>query len=328
MSSKKRTSSEKIDYSLRPAKNVERKLIVQLLQEMTAQSLIRISDYPYIGFGSLWFVDFILFHKSLGIQRMISIEGKLPGRARFNAPFSCVEIIEGQTSQIFTEFPTWIEGRPALIWLDYDGKFSANILADIRTVCRSAADQTIFFLSVNVNFPSEQSVSKEFKDSPTDPRLAELKHIARDFLSDVDDFSAESYPQIIRTIIRNAFQSYLFDLGRDQLTAIELPSFQYQDGAKMLTVGFVIGEESKWREGIKKVATALVWWKHPEMVDIQLPLLTPKEKSYLDAFMPVPDEDPAPRLKKASEATFLAIDDLESYRTYYRYYPIFGEYSW
>jgi hypothetical protein len=33
-----------------------------------------VDEYVYVGFGSVWFQDFILFHRHLGMRDMISIE--------------------------------------------------------------------------------------------------------------------------------------------------------------------------------------------------------------------------------------------------------------
>ena len=53
-----------------------------------------VADYQYTGFGAIYFVDFILFHKILGLKRLVSLEQQesLTSRMKFNRPFSCVEI--------------------------------------------------------------------------------------------------------------------------------------------------------------------------------------------------------------------------------------------
>ena len=54
-----------IDYRLRPAKHAERAMLVE------AAARLRFSDlqnYRYVGFGSIYFSDFEIFHKVLGIK--------------------------------------------------------------------------------------------------------------------------------------------------------------------------------------------------------------------------------------------------------------------
>lgn len=65
-------SFEKINYSLRPAKNIERKMILEALYRLSSFHSIR--EYQYIGFGSTFFTDFSLFHKNMGINDLYSIE--------------------------------------------------------------------------------------------------------------------------------------------------------------------------------------------------------------------------------------------------------------
>ena len=66
------SSYQKINYSIRPAKSAERKMLCELIQHLSV--FHKLSDYQYIGFGSTYFTDFSLFHRNLGINKMISIE--------------------------------------------------------------------------------------------------------------------------------------------------------------------------------------------------------------------------------------------------------------
>ena len=81
---------EKINYSLRPAKSIERKMLGNAFRKLSDFGAVE--SYRYIGFGSTYFSDFILFHKALGIKHMISIERDRENeeRFRFNCPFRCI----------------------------------------------------------------------------------------------------------------------------------------------------------------------------------------------------------------------------------------------
>ena len=65
-------SGRLINYTLRPAKCVERKIMCEFLTKFGTE--IPIHKYRYIGFGSFYFSDFVLFHNQLSINNMISIE--------------------------------------------------------------------------------------------------------------------------------------------------------------------------------------------------------------------------------------------------------------
>ena len=49
------SSYEKINYLVRPAKQIERKLIIEALQCLRREFLIE--DYEYVGMGSLFYVN-------------------------------------------------------------------------------------------------------------------------------------------------------------------------------------------------------------------------------------------------------------------------------
>ena len=90
----RKSSYEKIDYRLRPAKGVERKMLANAFWRLAAFD--KIERYRYIGMGSVYFNDFILFHKVLGIKKLISIEGEdnpeKQKRFKLNKPFRCIDL--------------------------------------------------------------------------------------------------------------------------------------------------------------------------------------------------------------------------------------------
>src|SRR5438270_10539979 len=95
------TSSTKVQYELRAAKQVERRMLIESLQALSLAGF-PITDYQYTGFGAIYFVDFILFHKILGIREMLSIEGspKVHRRAVFNRPYDAVRVHLGLSTDV------------------------------------------------------------------------------------------------------------------------------------------------------------------------------------------------------------------------------------
>src|SRR5580700_2477566 len=116
------SSTERVQFDLRPAKQVERRMFVDALQRL-AHAGFQISDYQYTGFGSVYFVDFILLHKLLGIRRMCSVEykGELRERVVFNRPFKCVKVKMAPASSVI---PSLNRDLKHLLWLDYDCSIS------------------------------------------------------------------------------------------------------------------------------------------------------------------------------------------------------------
>ena len=75
------SSFEKINYNLRPNKCIERKMMCEALGRLAF--LEYLENYRYIGFGSPYFADFTLFHRSLGITKLESIEKEESKKSRF-----------------------------------------------------------------------------------------------------------------------------------------------------------------------------------------------------------------------------------------------------
>ena len=61
-------AADSINYELRPNKNVERKLFMEMFRRLEKRLNIQ-DDYRYIGLGGLWFSDFSMIHRMLGTHR-------------------------------------------------------------------------------------------------------------------------------------------------------------------------------------------------------------------------------------------------------------------
>src|SRR5579863_7182687 len=92
-------SFKKFDYSLRPSKQVERKIMIEVLLRL-AKAGFNINEYGYLGFGSVYYVDFVMFHKYLFIEKMTCVEwGDVEKRMRFNKPFKFIKLKLGALSK-------------------------------------------------------------------------------------------------------------------------------------------------------------------------------------------------------------------------------------
>jgi hypothetical protein len=131
------SSFRSVDYSVRPAKAAERKMLCDLFRRL--EPFGRTDTYRYVGFGSIYFTDFQLFHQSLAISDMISIEKEESNwpRFKFNLPFRCVDLRLGHSNSIL---PSLDWEKRTLLWLDYDGKLTEEVLADLATFCARASE--------------------------------------------------------------------------------------------------------------------------------------------------------------------------------------------
>src|ERR1700759_2180559 len=128
-------SFDEINYSLRVNKNVERKLLVEVFASLKPE--FPIESYQCLGFGSVWYADFILMHRRLGIQDLVSVEKETSrlDRAEFNRPFACVKVLGGDLSG---HLATMKFTKPLIAWLDYDDGIAGPILNDITDLVQKA----------------------------------------------------------------------------------------------------------------------------------------------------------------------------------------------
>lgn len=78
------STGDKIDYTLRIQKNIERKILCDIIRSLNYFETV--DQYRYIGFGSFYFKDFLLLHETYNIHEGISVEKDRTSYAR-NADF-------------------------------------------------------------------------------------------------------------------------------------------------------------------------------------------------------------------------------------------------
>lgn len=138
-----------IDYRARPAKTLIRRMIVECCRRL--RGIRKLSDYQYIGFGGLEFLDFDLIHRTLGIHNMISIEKS--GRTErfdFNRPFSGIEMRFGQAS---TELPLLDWTGLKIVWLDYEDPLTKEVRRDCQNVIRFLKQGSVLIVTMNASAP-------------------------------------------------------------------------------------------------------------------------------------------------------------------------------
>jgi hypothetical protein len=67
----KRSSAYKVQYDIRPCKQTERRILLDILK-IGSEAGLELSDYMYLGFGGFKFYDFEMVFRHLGIKSMTS----------------------------------------------------------------------------------------------------------------------------------------------------------------------------------------------------------------------------------------------------------------
>lgn len=304
-------SYQKIFYDLRPAKQVERRMILDALMYL-AEGGFPLRDYQYVGFGSIYFVDFILFHKILGMRRLLSVETEARDerRVRFNQPFADVEI---RIDPIGDVLPTLDRDQRRVLWLDYDHRLSPPDLQDIVLAGQVLASGSILLVTVDLAAPAG--------DDPPE-LLRYYSEVARDFVPlgvGSAAFTPSETGYTNAQIVENAIRQGV--AGRSSVKFYPLFSFDYADTNRMLTVGGVLGDLEHDRLIEAAGVRALPFIRHSagaRPYEIRVPRLTRKERMYLDRYMPCADGWHPPDFDLPSH-------EITRYREIYRFYPTYGE---
>ena len=333
----KTPSFQKINYSLRTAKNIERKMIIEALHRLSFFDPVK--NYTYIGFGSTFFTDFSLFHKQMGIDKLYSIELEkdLKSRFEFNKPFHCINIIYKHSNEALKDpMLKWNDRK--IIWLDYDYKITADVIIDIDQVVEKCSSGDAFLITLNA---SSNKIFSE-PNAKDKSRLRAFEKFKKQFILKVEEDDLIDYSDLVDGTIQPSdladwglanvctkiINTRIFEKLRDRneenedeplykkLNYKKIFDFHYQDGAPMMTVGFIFYNDDEQ-----------VLYEQCKFNDfdfcsnlpylIKAPNLTMKEIQYIDSFLPS-------NLENMSEIG-IPDDEIEGYQEVYRYFPAFLE---
>lgn len=308
-------SFERFRYTLRVAKNIERKMMCEVFARLSR--IQPLCKYRYVGMGSTEFCDFSLIHQLLGVSDMVSIEHCVDDhqRFRFNRPYSCIKMRWGSTHEVLPKL-NW--NKRSIVWLDFEDSLTSRILEDIRTLVGCLRSGSIIVVTV--------------KAEPGDPepkqRLATLvANVGKERVPlGVTGVSlgkwglAKTSAQIAFNEIETVRQSRNGKLRiADQFSYIPLFNFQYADGAQMTTFGGLLVDTAD-----HKLLNATHFSDLDFVSDqdspylIDTPVLTHREIRHLDSVLP----RAAPKMNVAK---WLPEKERQKYALLYRYFPSFSE---
>lgn len=314
----------KLNYSLRPYKQIERKIIIDMLISLKLKKF-DLSKYWYAGMGSIFFYDFQMFHKYLGINKMICYETEnIEKRMEFNKPFDFIDIRIGDIGDDITELLN-IENN-LFIWLDYEGILDKTKLGIIETIIKNAKDGTILLVSFNSFANSYLNRYPSFEEE----RIELIKQrILDEFGVSIENkaTSRKSFPETLAKILIN--QVNYSSIGRKEKFK-QLINLTYSDGTSMLTIGGIITKKDTDFTDCNCFYNPS---EKPEIIDT--PIITLREKHYLDRNINrIRSEQSQLSIntlkQKACDADIAASldmknDDLSSFIKYYKYIPTYIE---
>lgn len=271
-----RSTARFISYDLRPAKQSERGILVDILK-LGGDCGLPIRSYRYVGMGANRFYDFLLLHKYLGLKDMVSLEHdpEMYKRAVFNAPYRFIDVRNETISNFlagnFTE-------KPEVFWLDYDGGIGPDIVADVSSMSTRLKVGDFCFITVSGAPP------RSMDNLNDEERLAAIQDSLRDVAGTVriEDVERSSFPTAVHKILIAAFKN-AFAPRRDG-NFVPLLQVEYADSFPMVTVGggfFAEGTAATYRRKIADSLPFLAETKE-DLYEIRSLHLTERERALFD----------------------------------------------
>jgi hypothetical protein len=318
------SSYKKVFYDLRPGKQIERRMLLDTFQ-LLSNGGFRISDYQYTGLGSIYYVDFVLFHKYLGISKLLSLEHdqEAEKRARFNKPYKMISL---EIKSAFDAMPWLDRDAKHILWLDYDYTLESSVLRDVEKAAFQLSSGSILIVTVDVE-PPELEETGESGDEPVQKTSPEISmEILKEECGALwnpawtpVDFAVSELANRSRDILNLAVMNSL--AVRPGVSYLPLFSFVYRDGHSMYTFGGMIGGDSE-RTALEGCGLARAPYLRRSVADapyeIPVPRLTRKERIYLDSLMPL-------RPGHSRNQIGFSARELRAYEEIYRFFPTYVE---
>jgi hypothetical protein len=312
-----RSTARFISYDLRPAKQSERRILLDLLK-IAGDCGLPIAEYRYIGMGANRFYDFLLIHKYLGLSRMISLEHDpvMYKRAVFNCPYSFIDV-QKKTAADFIATDTF--SISSIIWLDYDGGISPLITQDIASLSTKLKVGDFCFVTV---FGGPPGVLNRVSDSD---RLAWFQDELGDVAADISlaDVEKASFPDAVHKVLIAAFLN-AFSVRRDG-KFVPFLQVEYADSSPMITVGgglLADGQAVAFKHRTQK-ALPFLNTEDTKLYEIKSLYLTERERVLFDRATTWPNKRSSERnhLKKLG----FKDQEMAAYKDLIRYLPRYVE---
>lgn len=290
-------SGDVINYTIRPAKCVERRIIRDELFRINKFS--NLSDYKYIGFGSKYFSDFSLFHRTLHINDMVSIEKEVDNEVKysFNKPFDCIDLRIGHSNEVLSTIQF---DKRVIAWLDYDYGIDITMLTDLQIILESMHSGTFVIISYNSVPHKIGSLKAEFKNeegSHKELLIEKLKKtVTEDFVPlDIPE-NGLSKPEVFSKIVKSIFDIKISHILSEKNAALpeeerwsysQIMYYHYKDGADMGTIGWVFYRNGDESDISRCGFESSEFYSENEPCKISIPNLTIKELNALLNVMPL-----------------------------------------
>ena len=315
-------SSKSVNYTIRPCKSIERKMMCEMISRLTMFDYVK--NYRYIGMGAKYFVDFSLLHKKFGISDMYSMEinstEKNKKRFEFKKPFNCIKMMFGNASDILNSSNMSWKNEKNIIWLDYDGGIKGDQIQDVESCIGKVESGSVIFVSFNSDLGD-----KFKKASPKEKLDIYCDRIDNEILVKLlspRDMAKEKIYQTTNKMFNMVVKNKILERNstikneNEELISQQLVYFKYNDSkATMLTLGWIVYKKEDTEKFEKCGFKDFEFYNSTNIpYDITVPNFTYKELAILNQNMPNV-------VYPIEEADFLEEEEVNAYKKIYKYYP-------
>ena len=246
-----------IDYSAKPNKSLVRCRILNIIEEAFAPKHRDTEKLSYITFSGFRFVDSIAFYKRFNNRSIYSIEidKRRFKRAKFNIPYSFVDIIEGRIADFIDEKYSKVISLNKVIWLDYESRFNDDVICDIEALFSSGFFDKTSLLFITFNSTLDRNALK-----------GEALKVIPDTVK-----SKEAYKNWISGNFSDFILNKLQRKYKDKKCLKEVLKVFYRDTSNIVTIGYFIKDKEEGDEPLRKI----------QVEEFTLPDLTFLEENYI-----------------------------------------------
>ncbi|MER9069003.1 hypothetical protein NKH84_20935 [Mesorhizobium sp. M0902] len=245
------SSAAFVAYDVRPAKQIERRGIVELLMS-ARQAGYDIQGYRYVGFGGTKFVDFQLMERFVGFSTYQSIEhdSVIYGRCVFNKPFNSIKMFTGEFADFLLQDR---EDVNSVYWLDFDGALTPDTYANLVSVANHLRDGDFLFVTLCAELPAgTRNKSEADRAQVLASRFPGFKTQIKKLPQ--RSFSEKGFRETAGTLLLEMFDS-AFAVRVAEGKFHPLMKVIYSDTSWMVTVGGIFSAKHSRRYGrLKRLA--------------------------------------------------------------------------
>lgn len=327
-----------IPYHLRPHKSVDRRLFLDLLARF--ERWVPLADYVYVSMGAYPLEDHKLVHRHLGIKRLVAfdLEEAVVARQKFNRPIEECNCLHMTADSLISNFDSVLAGcsfaNPSgvIVWLDYTNpRQIGQQIREFETLLDKLRVGDLVRVTVNAQ-PNSYTDAPSTGEAPIlveekkKKQFQNLKSRISEFLpadASPDTMTTDGLPLAISRSFGAAALKALPVTGDTVFCPLSIT--RYADGEQMLSItGTLVAHDMK-DDFLKKLDLQSWAFASNDWSDVHkllVPSLTVRERLFLErGIMSKNSADLVSELGFQA-ASDIPIDEfLESYRSYYRFYP-------